>query len=30
MLCATTAKSNFIRAYVDSSYGKGFWFFKKN
>ena len=27
MLCATTAKSNFIRAYVDSSYGKGFWFF---
>ena len=30
ILCATTAKSNFIRAYVDSSYGKGFWFFKKN
>lgn len=30
MMCANSASSRFLRPYVQASYGKGFWFFKKN
>lgn len=30
MMCANSASSRFLRPYVQASYGKGFFFFKKN